>query len=236
MVTRNSGTRIDGHQRGALAAVLAIVLGLAGVLFVVAGAGAPRQLTTVTPGTESSMVVTTHAVGAGAVLTVADVSASRVQAPGLAPGSVLHAVREAVGRRVALALPAGTPLVAALLIDSQAPQPGHRLVRLHVDAGGLPSGLRADDLVDVVAAVADAQGGGGRVVTVASGRVVSATADGATSSSPASPPGVALLLSTDVVAAGRLLWAEAFAKSLQVLARPLGDTAPAALDVSSLAG
>jgi hypothetical protein len=77
--------------------------------------------------------------------------------------------------------------------------------------------VRVGQLVDVVAAVADGQApGGGRVEAVATGRVVTPTTTGAGSTSR-------VALDVDASAAERLVWAEAFAKSLRLLARPFGD-------------
>ena len=215
--------------------MVAIVAGLVGLVLVVAGSAGSHPAAAGAPRGDSSVVMTARAIPVGAVLTAADVSVSRRPAPGPAVDIFLHSVREAVGRRSAVALPSGIPLVVPLLLDPRTPQPGHRVVRLHLDAGAVPPGLEVDDMVDVMAAIPDAQGGGGRVVTVASCRVVSVASDGTGSGSPTSSSVVTLVLDTDVVAAGRLLWSEAFAKSLEVLARPMGDPPPAPLDVTGLA-
>jgi hypothetical protein len=121
-----------------------------------------------------------------------------------------------------------------MLVDPTAPQPGHRLVRLPVDAAALPPSLVADQLVDVVAAVVDPQSTGGRLMAVATGRVVSITPPSADGAASSTPPTATLTLDLDVAGAQRLLWAESFAKALHVLARPPGDDAAAPAGVGGL--
>jgi len=110
--------------------------------------------------------------------------------------------------RAASAATTSTPQISA----APAVIPGHRLVRLAIDAGALPPGLGTDVTVDLLAAVADSSGGG-EVVDVASGRVVAVS------------PGASPLVTLDVeaVAAPRVLWAEAFAKWVRVLVRASPD-------------
>ena len=200
----------------------AVLLGVGGIVLVLAGAsGAPvgRAVAGNAGVLLRPVVVTARPVAVGTVLTAVDVTLSAQGTSGL-PG-LLHSVAEAVGRRTAVALPAGVPLVGPVLLDAAATRPGHRVVRLQLDASSLPPSLEADELIDVLASTAG-QADGGRVATVATGRLLAMTADGGAGGG-ASPPQATLTLDVDTAGAERLLWAESFAKALHVLARPEGD-------------
>ena len=200
----------------------AVLLGVAGIVLVLAGAsGAPmgRAVAGDAGALVRPMVVTARPVEAGTVLTAADVTLSAQGNSGLS--GLVRRVAEAVGRRAAVALPAGVPLVGPLLLDAAATRPGHRVVRVQLDASSLPPSLEVDELVDVLAATAG-QVDGGRIATVATGRLLAVTGD-ADAGGGASPPQATLTLDVDAAGAERLLWAESFAKALHVLARPEGD-------------
>jgi Flp pilus assembly protein CpaB len=185
----------------------AVLLGVLGLLLLGGSVATSRgSVGAASPAPMVNVVVTVRALQAGATLTDADVSVDRMAVG----SSFLNALREAVGRRAAVALPAGVPLVDAMLLDPAAPQPGHRLVRISVDASSLPVAPVVGQLVDVVAAIANDQSGAGHLVIVTTAKVVAVAGGG-------------LTLDVDAVGAARLLWAESFAKSLRVLARPPGD-------------
>ena len=169
-----------------------------------------------------AIVVAARPIAAGQQVTLADIGMARVgDEPAIA--SVLHAASQAVGRSARVPIPSGVPLMAALLFDQPPPGPGQRRVGLHLDQAAVPPGLQPGDGVDVLAAVADVQSaGGGRVMVVARARIVGvqAAADGAAPNAA----GDAVTLDVGAEDVERVLWAEAFAKSLRLLVRPAGDT------------
>lgn len=131
-----------------------------------------------------------------------------------APGGV-----QAVRAAPAGLAPAGHAVAVATGVPD-ATQPGHRVVRVAIDAATLPPELQTGETVDVLAAVGDIQSGDARVVPVASGVLVAA--------------GSPLAVDVDQAGAERLIWAEAFAKALRILVRPPGDTSSPAAGVSGL--
>lgn len=199
-------------RRGRATSLVALLVGVVGLVLIAGGVATPGS--SGTGGSSAGtigVVVTSHAVPAGATLSDADVSVARTPSTSTLATSLLHATSDAVGRRVATALPAGAPLFAAILLDPATPEPGHRLVRLTVDGSSLAVPPVVGQLVDVVAAIVNDQSGGGHVVVVTTAKVV-AVAGSAT-----------LTLDVDPASAERLLWAESFAKTLRVLPRPPGD-------------
>jgi Flp pilus assembly protein CpaB len=190
--------------------VVPLVLAGLGLVLVVAG-WTPSPHAAV-PLASVPVVVAAHDVDAGAVLTAADLSVVRVGTD----GSTLDALRDtaqAIGRRVRVALTRGSPLTGSLLISPIPLQAGHRLVTVHLDSADAPGGVQPGDTADVVAAVADSQGvADGRLLMLASGSVVVASHDSVT-------------LDVDSVDAARVLWGQAFAKSIRVMLRPPGDAA-----------
>ncbi len=230
--------RISGHERrrhregsaGRASALAAVLLGVLGLVLVVAGTARPGT----SQGSEraGNLVVTARPIAAGAVLTSADLRMQPVPAGVSAVLGLLVSEGEAVGHRVVVALPTGTPLVAALLSAAEEASPGHRAVRLRVDAASVPPALHADQLVEVMAAVVDGPAASGRVVRVATGHVVSvaAASDGGGQAGAAQS---VVALDVDPMGAERLLWAQSFAKALSLLAVPAGDPGgdgPAELD------
>jgi len=204
----------EGPRRRSSFAVGLALLGL-GLL----AAGAWRGGGVRGPGSDlaatAPVVVAARALDAGTVLDASDLAAARVAWSGAVAGLARDA-SELLGRRLAVAVPAGLPLSASLLASVAPSVPGHRLVRLALDAATLPPGLLPGANVDVLAAVGDA-GGNGRVVTVATAELV----DPGGGSSPVAT------LDVDSAGAARLLWAETFAKSVRLLVRASsGDSAP----------
>lgn len=127
------------------------------------------------------------------------------------PRSAPVAAGGAVPRPPAVAAPQGGTDQAS----AGAPSPGRRVVRLQLEAAALAPGLRAGAVVDVLAAVADGQApGGGRVDQVADGRVVAMAGTGSA---------VTVDLDVDATAVAKVLWAQAFAKAVQIVARPPGE-------------
>jgi hypothetical protein len=203
-------------------AVLLAITGL--VLILVGGWRASSGAASASPAL--AVVMTARALEPGASLTTSDLVEARVPGADALVG-LAHSAAGLVGRRVLIAVPSGALLSDSMLSVARPPAQGHRLVRLPVDAGAVPPDLVSGTLVDVIAAVpsSEATDGGGRVLTVASALVVSVSGGGATTT---------LTLESEAAAAARLLWAQSFAKSLRVLARPAGDIA-APPDVGGLA-
>jgi len=194
--------------RSRRAPLLAVLLALGGLGLILAGGwrGAASGETKGTAQTET-LVVAARSLDAGTVLTADDVS--EVRAPGATPlDGMAHASSDVVGRRLAVAVPPGAPLGTMVLSGVPVPAAGRRLVRLAVDSAALPPDVAPGTTVDVLAAVISGADGG-RVLEVASGRVVAATGG----SSPV------VTLDVDASGAARLFWAQTFAKSLRVLAR-----------------
>lgn len=148
-----------------------------------------------------SGVVAARPIAEGAVISAGDVTLEPLPAGG---GTALWLtdVSQAVGRRAALALPQGAPLMAADLSD--APVPGHRLVTVSADvtAAGLPKGAT----VDVVSTAT------GQPVIVASARVLDIDPGG----SPAGPTHT-VVLDCSADAALAVLGAEAGSRAVQLL-------------------
>jgi hypothetical protein len=195
---------------------VAVLLAIAGLGLILLGGwhSAPDGTSS---GPALTVVVTARGLEPGAVLAVSDLVEARV--PGAdALAGLPHSATALVGRRVLSGVPSGTLVTDALLAAAHTLAPGHRLVRLPVDAAAVPPDLVSGALVDVLAAVptSEAADGGGRVLTVASALVVSASSGGTTTT---------LTLDCEAAAAARLLWAQSFAKSLRVLARPASDAA-----------
>jgi Flp pilus assembly protein CpaB len=199
--------------------LLAVLLAVVGMALVATGW---RPASAAPAGRAVAVVVTARPLAAGQLLALDDVDVGRAgEAPPL--GLLLHDPNQAVGRIARIALPSGFPLTEAVLSSQAPPAQGQRRVRLRLDQGAISPGMQPGDAVDIVAAFADAQAPeGGRVAVVARARVVvveqggeGATAAGATD---------AATLDVAAVDVGRVLWAEAFAKSVRLLVRPDGDT------------
>jgi Flp pilus assembly protein CpaB len=184
-----------------------VLLALAGLGLLAAGAWQPSRAA-VAPTANQPAVITTRFLDAGARVQPGDVSVIQLPwSPDL--HGVARAIADAAGRRTRVALPEGSLLLRAVLNGDPPLTPGRRRVELHLDGSALPSGLEPADIVDVLAAIPDAQAVG-RLARVASGAVVFISAQDVT-------------LDVDAAEASRLLWAEAFSKSLRLLARPPGD-------------
>jgi hypothetical protein len=196
---------------------LAVLLAVGGLGLILAGGW--RGGASAGSGGAVTVMVAARSLDAGAVLAPDDV---RSEAVGGTLAALAHVPAEVVGRRLAVAVPEGAPLGGMLLSDAgSVPAAGRRLVRLAVDASALAPDVVPDAVVDVVAAVA-AGSDGGRVLDVATARVV-AVAGG---TSPV------VTLDVDSSGAARLFWAQTFAKSLRLLARSAGSGDPP--DVSGL--
>ena len=200
-----------------------MLLALGGLALIVAGgwrgggAGGARS------GTPVTLVVASRALDAGATVGGGDVSEVAVPASD-ALSTLAHASADVVGRRLSVAVPSGAPLSSALLVSAPAASaPGHRLVRLQLDAAAVPPDAVPGAVVDVVAAVSEASDGG-RVFTVATARVAAV--------SGGSPNLVTL--DADVGGAARLVWAQSFAKSLHLLVRTTGADEEPPPDVAGL--
>ena len=166
--------------------------------------------------------MSSRALAEGIPLTVADLRSVRVAASAVT-ATVLSEPGTVTGRRLRVAVPAGTPLLAALLADGGSGEAVPRLVPLTIAADRLAPHLLAGAEVDVVAAEpAAATAAGGRVELVGWGRLLSV--DSHPSSLGTAPGGldVTLVLACDESTAMHLLWAQAFTRSLTVVSRPEG--------------
>lgn len=199
------------------------MLGLGGVgLVLAAGPGQPRP----SPGARiptTTVMVSSRPLAASTTLTPEDVRSLRVPSSGVT-AAFGHDLGSVVGRRLLVPVGAGTPLAPAVLGTPSDGHPADRLVPLSIPADHLALHAQMGEEVDIVAAEpARGAGAGGRVEVVGSGRLVSLSINqGQASGDPNGGGGVTLLLACDEPAAMRLLWAESFAHSLTVLARPDG--------------
>jgi Flp pilus assembly protein CpaB len=117
-----------------------IALALAGVVMAVLGAarlGAGGHA--VPPPVRVQRVVAMRSVIAGARITAADLGLERIPAAYASPHQLSQAA-QAIGRRAAVALPAGSPVMDAEL-QATVTAPGERAVALRLDdAAGIPAG------------------------------------------------------------------------------------------------
>jgi hypothetical protein len=203
-----------------------VALGLLGLALIVAGGWHGSSVAGVSAPPSTTVLVATRALEVGTVVAPPDVSALSVPAAGALAG-LAHSLGEVLARRVVLAVPSGTLLQAAMLTAGPPVATGHRLARLTMDAASLAGDIAAGIDVDVLAAMSssDAADGGGRVVTVATARVVGLSTSG---------PSSTLTLDCDASAASRVLWAQTFAKAVRVLAHPSGG-GPGLSEVNGLA-
>jgi hypothetical protein len=190
-------------------------MGVVGLLLLVAGgttAAAPRP--SGVPAAAVTVLATVHPLAVGQVLKAADLVVQRVGSPDDL-GDLARSPGDVVGRRVLVALPQGVLVERHDVADAAGDAGDGRVVRLQVDRGAAPAQLVSGQSVDVIAAVVDPQApGGGRVEHLAVARILSATPTGSL---------VTLVLGVDASAVDRLLWGQAFAKSLTIVARPPGE-------------
>ncbi len=170
--------RLVGPRRARLAATAAAI----GAAALVGSAiGEARGSDAPVDGPTATIVVATRAVPAGAAIAPGDLALRTVPAA-IAPRVALTAIETAAFRRARVAIPAGMPLVPALLAAPGAAgarlAPGERAVGIRVDEASGARGLaREGRTVDVVAIQR------GALVTLAVGVAVigvgEVTADGA---------------------------------------------------------
>jgi hypothetical protein len=164
--------------------------------------------------------------------------------------AVLHDPAEARGRRLLIGLPAGAPLVAAILAPAEPPV-DQRLIRIEVDADHVAADVQQGAMIEVLAVVDAAQGTTqigrqGQLVTVGIATVVDmtwASSGGAsrggsdTAPPPRAAPGASLLivaLRCDVALARRIIWAEIYSRALRIAARsPAEPSTPAGIPVAA---
>lgn len=134
------------HRRRALICVsLAVICGIAGLgMLGHRAASAPRAAM-------ATLVVVVRPVAAGARLTAGDLATSRVPER-YAPSGAIADPGTVLGRRLAVALPAGTPLMEAELAGDERRVPGRDVAVRVDDAAGLPAGHLAGAHADVVLA------------------------------------------------------------------------------------
>lgn len=95
------------------------------------------------------VLVTSHAVAAGAVITPGDLKIVDIAGvPGALSSSQSRAV---VGSTAAVGLVAGQVLTGDMVTRDPIPGPGERVIGLQLDATRAPSGLVAGDVVSIVA-------------------------------------------------------------------------------------
>lgn len=113
-------------------------------------------------------------VSAAASLTSSDVEVRTVP-DAIVPDGAVTAPETILGRRLALGLPAGTPLTESVLVGTGLTSglpTGHVVVPVRLADGEVAGFLRAGDTVDLVAAAADAAAAGGGAEIVAHGALV----------------------------------------------------------------
>jgi hypothetical protein len=206
---------------------VAVVLALIGLALIVVGGwrGSPVAGGT-PPVSTTTLIVAARALEAGSGVASSDVTTVSVPAAG-ALTALAHSTAEVVGRHLLLPVPSGTPLQASVLTAAPPLASDHRLVRVSLDTSSLAADVVAGVDVDVLAAVSstDAADGGGRVVTVATARLVGFSVSSSSTT---------LTLDCDAAGASRVLWAQTFAKAMRVLAHPSGGAVPPS-DVGGLA-
>jgi hypothetical protein len=239
MVTQQSG----GSRRGRLltAALLAIT---GGVVLVGATGRADGVPASAPPGATATIVVTTRALPADSIVQASDVTVASIPAGG-SLSAVAHGIADVAGRRLVVGLPAGSPILGALLADARSLDPARRVVRLSMPPENMAPGVGRSSDVEVVASE---DGGGGaasasmrRIGVVAVCRVLEVDTGGAAAASSA--PASSALRTGEAASTGRgaaeatldcaagdalrVLWAVDFAHTLRLVAHPAGPTPPA---------
>lgn len=132
------------HRRRALAhAALAAILVIAGLIEIGRSSGPARRRSTV------RQVVAVRAVPAGTTLSADDLGVIRVPVRYAARGAVGDA-HAAIGRRTAVAIPAGAPLMAAEIAAGDRIAAARDVAVRLDDAAGLPAGVLAGAHADVL--------------------------------------------------------------------------------------
>jgi len=205
---------------------VAVGLALVGLALIFVGGWRGSPVAGGTPASTTTLILAARALQAGSVVGASDVASVTVPAADALAG-LTHWTTEVVGRRLLLPVPSGTPLHSSLLGQGLPVSSDHRLARLSLDTSWLAADVVAGVQVDVLAAVSssDAADGGGRVLTVATARVVGVSASGSSTT---------ITLDCDAAGASRVLWAQTFAKAVRVLAHPSGGAATPS-EVSGLA-
>ncbi len=135
------------HRRKAIAYLgLAVLLTIAGLVALGRSSAAPL------PVEMATQVVVLRSVAAGERLTADALAVARLPARYSSDGAVADP-RVVLGRRVAVALPAGAPLMEAELAIDTGPVAGRDVAVRVDDAAGLPAGDLAGAHADVVLAL-----------------------------------------------------------------------------------
>lgn len=122
------------------------------------------------------VVVLARPAVAGSVLSASDLEVRGIPI-GLAPEAAVTALGDAVGRRLAVALPAGYPLAPGVIVGpglADGAPPGTVVVPVRLADAGVARLLAAGDRVDLVRAPPE---GGGSATVVARGALVLARAE-----------------------------------------------------------
>lgn len=215
-------TQASGGPRRPWGRVAVLVLGAVGLL--VAAGAAPGRQAPVPVAVMADVMVSARPLAESTTLAAGDVRLIRVPASTVT-AALSGNVGSVLGRRLLVSLAAGTPLIPAMMGMPSDGHPAQRLIPLNVSADHLAPQLAAGTEVDVVAAdPAPGAGPGGRVEVVGWGRLVAlGSRVEAASADPNGGSDRVLLLACDEGVAMRLLWAQAFAHSLTVVARPEGS-------------
>jgi pilus assembly protein CpaB len=210
----------------------ALLLGLALVLGALAGSDVARREAAVRAqlGPPVPVVVAGRPLAGGRRLTRADLAVRRIPARWVLPGAVA-AADALVGRRLAVAVPAGGPVTAdglALAPGAAAPalRPGERAA--DVVAAGPPAEVAPGARVDVLVTRDGDAGGapGGAELALQDVEVLAARRASAAETprgSDASGPLVAATLRVGVRQAVFLAAAQSFAREIRLLVRAPGD-------------
>lgn len=233
MDTQTSGGAARRIARAAILGLLGVVLlGVAGIR----GGSAP-----VAPASAVDTVVAARALPAGQTLANDDLRVVDTPASSL-DGAEIHRVEDARGRRLLIAMPAGAPILAVML-TSQPPPIGRRMIRLSVDSAHVAPDIQTGADVEVLAASDASSNVGqpaGRIVDVGTCVVTDTSSTAAQGSSRAlvdrpspapsriSDSAVSVGLDCEVAVARDVIWAEIYARALRILARSPGDPAPPA--------
>ncbi|QDB78270.1 hypothetical protein FE251_01930 [Georgenia wutianyii] len=127
------------------------------------------------------VLVLTRDVAAGTALSEGDVRTAALPRDLVSPG-MLRAPPQVAGERMAVALPAGFPLAAQVLVGpglADGVAAGEVVVPVRVADAAAARTLRPGDRVDLLAATADATSSEGAARVVAAGALVLARDDGA---------------------------------------------------------
>ena len=194
------------------------------------------------PAATAAVAVARHDLPAHATLRTADLLS--VYLAGLPDtGVLLRDVSAAQGRRLVVAMRAGTPIPLSALEPVAGAAPDRRLLTVRIERARLSADVMPGAIVDVVASLAPAGSGAGdagRVLAVARASVVTVAPNGSAAAGDRSPPAAGtgdsssddLAVTLDCAAADalRIAWAADFARALRLIAEAGGSPLPLTAD------